>query len=76
MEFDSATANTWLVSSILAFVLDLLLYHSVGIFVRSSTQFASLLAAGSDGSTISRSVGKVLEQIRWLYINVYPYGRT
>ena len=73
--FDRDTANTWLLSSILAFCLDLLLYHSLGICLRSTAQFAALISAGTDGSTISRGVGKLMEQVRWFCVNIYPYNR-
>ena len=60
-----------MLSSLLAFCLDALVYHSVGITVKSFAQFASLVAFGTDGSTVSRAAGKLAEQVRWLCTNLY-----
>ena len=71
--FDPATSNAWILSSLLAFCLDVFVYHSVGVMVKACAQFAALVASGTDGSTVSRSAGKYFEQFRWLCISIYQY---
>lgn len=58
-------------SSVLAFALDGFVYHTVGLCVKASFQFTSLIARGSDGTTLSRGAGKLFEQARWLCTNFY-----
>lgn len=69
--FDEMTSRAWVLSSVLAFALDCLVYQSVGIFAKATTQFIMLTALGTDGSTLSRGTGKLVEQVRWLCINFY-----
>lgn len=55
----------------LVFMLDSVVYHSVGIFAKATAQFLLLVAVGTDASTLPRGTGKLVEQIRWLFINYY-----
>lgn len=69
--FDAGESQSWIISSLLVFALDSVVYHSVGIVVKASAEFLLLVGAGTDASTLPRGAGKLVEQIRWLCINFY-----
>jgi hypothetical protein len=61
--FDSSTSNAWIVSSVVAFSLDVFVYHSIGVIVRSCAHFAALLSAGTDGTKMAQGTGRLMEQL-------------
>ena len=54
--FDQTLSSYWMLSSLFAFCLDAIVYHTVYIFVRSIGEFMLLVAAGTDGSTLPASI--------------------
>jgi len=69
--FDPSTSKLWIISSIIAFLLDALVYHSVALALKASAQFLMLVALGTDNSTLPRTTGKVAEQVRWFCTDFY-----
>jgi hypothetical protein len=61
--FDTPTSNAWIASSIVAFSLDIFVYHSIGVVVRSCAHFAALLSAGTDGTKVAQGAGRLMEQL-------------
>lgn len=52
--FDRGTAEAWLLSSCLAFVLDSVVYHTVYLCATACYRFLRLVRSGCDGSTLPR----------------------
>lgn len=69
--FDAEQSRAWIISSVLVFLLDGFVYHTVGLSVKACVQFTALVAMGSDGTTLSRAAGKLFEQVRWMCSNFY-----
>ena len=69
--FDTTTCKLWIMSSMIAFLLDALVYHSVALALKASAQFLMLVALGTDNSTLPRTTGKVAEQVRWFCTDFY-----
>ena len=63
--FDAETCKQWMISSLVAFVLDALVYHSFALFLKATAQFLLLVVLGSDTWTVPRATGKLAEQVRW-----------
>lgn len=45
--FDPAESTSWIISSLFVFVIDSVIYHSVGIFAKASAEFLLLVALGT-----------------------------
>ena len=69
--FDVYTCKLWIISSMIAFLLDALVYHSVALALKASAQFLVLVALGTDNSTLPKTTGKVAEQVRWFCTDFY-----
>jgi hypothetical protein len=68
MMFDQQSAGLWLVTSTAAFFVDALVYHVLGILIRSTVQFLMLIAIGLDNSTLPRPVGSTMDILKQLVI--------
>jgi hypothetical protein len=64
LTFDQQSSRLWLISSMLAFALDALVYNVVSILVTSILQLQFLISSETDGTTLPKTVGSIGSEVQ------------
>ncbi len=73
MKFDPVTQQSWLIASALGFSLDVLVYHTFSLFMRSVMKFLVTISLGTDKSTLASGLARSLDVSSCAFSGIYTY---
>jgi hypothetical protein len=73
VKFDPVTQQSWLIASALGFSLDVLVYHTFSLFMRSVMKFLVTISLGTDKSTLASGLARSLDVSSCAFSGIYTY---
>jgi hypothetical protein len=73
VKFDPSTQQSWLIASALGFSLDVLVYHTFSLFIRSVMKFLVTVSLGTDKSTLASGLARSLDVSGCAFSGLYTY---
>ncbi len=73
VKFPSAVEEDWLVASTVGFCLDVFVYHTFSLFMKSVMRFMIAVTAGTDNSTLAVGASRSLDAASCAFASVYSY---
>ena len=73
IKFSKSMQQSWLIASALGFVLDVFVYHTFSLFLKSVFKFLVTISTGTDKSTLASGLARTFDVSSCAFSGIYTY---
>ena len=73
IKFSKSVEQSWLIASVLGFVLDVFVYHTFSLFLKSVFKFLVTISTGTDKSTLASGLARTFDVSSCAFSGIYTY---
>ena len=73
IKFSPSSQRAWFIASALGFALDVAVYHTFSLFMRSVMKFLVVISRGTDQSTLATGLARSLDVSSCAFSGIYTY---